>query len=106
MTKPCFIERSTMAKSGRNLESVVTREPFSRNGPNGAIVMKRGKYLRCYCEARAALDQTCKARAIILIDGAQLCHYHARQAFDREFSEIERLPLDEKYLLSVKPPIL
>jgi hypothetical protein len=51
------------------------------------------KYEIAECEAEAALDQICDARAVVEIDGAPVCHYHARQAYDRRYSDVSRLPL-------------
>lgn len=69
------------------------RERFSRSGPNAGIVMRKGRYESQPCEAGAALDQPCRARAVVEIDGAPLCHTHARQAFDRTYSVVARLPI-------------
>ena len=50
------------------------------------------KYEVLDCRADAALDQDCDLRAVALVDGAPLCHDHAREAYDRVYSEICRLP--------------
>lgn len=66
-------------------------ERFTRGSRNFGIKMPRGKYEKRACEAHAALDQRCRARAIVLVDDAPLCHFHARQAFDRALSSVARL---------------
>jgi len=60
------------------------------------LVQVPAKYELTECEAEAALDQSCDARAVVEIDGAPLCHYHARQAYDRRYSDVSRLPLREQ----------
>lgn len=67
------------------------REVFKKGGPNSGILIPEGRYEHLKCEAGAALDQRCRAKAIVRVDEAPLCHFHARQAYDREFSEVRRL---------------
>lgn len=67
------------------------RIPFRPGVHNSGILVPKGKYEQRPCEAQAALDQHCRARAVVLVDAAPLCHYHARQAFDRVYSLVERL---------------
>lgn len=57
--------------------------------------MRKGRYERTSCEARAALDQRCNARAVVLVDEAPLCHFHARQAYDSHYSDVRRLSYDD-----------
>ena len=58
-----------------------------------ACVLVPDKYEVIDCEAEAALDQSCDTQAVAEIDGAPLCHYHARQAYDRRYSDVSRLSL-------------
>jgi hypothetical protein len=58
-----------------------------------AFVRVPDKYEVIGCEAEAALDQECDTQAVAEVDGAPLCHYHARQAYDHEYSDVSRLSL-------------
>lgn len=77
----------------RNADKGRAHESFRSEGRNAGILMPKGKYERMKCEARAALDQPCQARAVVRVDSAPLCHYHARQAFDAAHSFVERLDI-------------
>lgn len=58
-----------------------------------AFVRVPDRYENIDCEAEAVLDQACDTQAVVEIDGAPLCHYHARQAYDRRYSDVSRLSL-------------